>query len=171
MKTYLALLRGINVGGKNIIKMHDLKSCFENMGFSNVITYIQSGNIIFNTAEQNNHLLTQQIEKSLSERFNYQSKIALISYNEYEYIIKHLPEDFGKYTEIYKYDVVFLKEPSTPKEAIKYFSIREGVDNVYEGLYTLYFSRLIKEASKSYLHKIISHPVYQDMTIRNWNTT
>ena len=94
----------------------------------------------------------------------------LISYNQYEHIIKHTPEDFGKYTETYKYDVVFLKEPLTPKEAIKYFSIREGIDKVYEGLFTLYISRLIKEASKSYIQKIISQPVYQEMTIRNWNT-
>ena len=171
MKFYLALLRGINVGGKNIIRMHGLKSCFENMGFSNVITYIQSGNIIFNTAEENKHLLTQQIERDLSKRFNYQSKTVLYSYNQYECIIKSIPEDFGKYPEIFKYDVVFLKEPLTPKEAIKNIVTREGIDKAYEGLYTLYFSRLIKKASKSYLHKIISLPIYQDMTIRNWNTT
>jgi uncharacterized protein (DUF1697 family) len=171
METYLALLRGINVGGKNIIKMVDLKSCFETMGFSDVITYIQSGNIIFKTSEGNKHLLTQQIEKGLSERFNYPSKIVLISYNQYEYIIKHAPKDFGEYKEIYKYDVVFLKESLTPKEAIQYITLREGVDKIYEGLYTLYISRLIKEASKSYLHKIIYHPVYQDMTLRNWNTS
>ena len=140
------------------------------MGFSDVITYIQSGNIIFKTPEENKYVLTQQIEKGLSEQFNYQSKIVLISYNQYEHIIKHTPEDFGKYTETYKYDVVFLKEPLTPKEAIKYFSIREGIDKVYEGLFTLYISRLIKEASKSYIQKIISQPVYQEMTIRNWNT-
>ena len=75
METYVALLRGINVGGKNIIKMVDLKSCFETMGFSDVITYIQSGNIIFKTPEENKYVLTQQIEKGLSEQFNYQSKI------------------------------------------------------------------------------------------------
>ena len=43
---YLALLRGINVGGNNIIKMADLKACFENMGFTEVVTYIQSGNVL-----------------------------------------------------------------------------------------------------------------------------
>ncbi|NCP46313.1 MAG: DUF1697 domain-containing protein, partial [Flavobacteriales bacterium] len=47
MNQYLALLRGINVGGNNIIKMVDLKACFEKMGFTDVKTYIQSGNVIF----------------------------------------------------------------------------------------------------------------------------
>ncbi|NIP26808.1 MAG: DUF1697 domain-containing protein, partial [Phycisphaerae bacterium] len=47
MRQYAALLRGINVGGKNIIKMADLRACFERMGFSDVRTYIQSGNVLF----------------------------------------------------------------------------------------------------------------------------
>lgn len=47
MTRYLALLRGINVGGKNIIKMADLKACFESLGFADVVTYIQSGNVLF----------------------------------------------------------------------------------------------------------------------------
>jgi uncharacterized protein (DUF1697 family) len=49
---YLALLRGINVGGKNIIKMADLKACFESLGFSDVVTYIQSGNVLFKSADK-----------------------------------------------------------------------------------------------------------------------
>jgi uncharacterized protein (DUF1697 family) len=51
MNKYLALLRGINVGGNNIIKMVDLKACFEKMGFLDVSTYIQSGNVLFSSPE------------------------------------------------------------------------------------------------------------------------
>lgn len=67
---YLALLRGINVGGNNIIKMTDLKSCFENMGFDDVLTYIQSGNVLFKSDEKNKTRLTNRIEMVLSEHFN-----------------------------------------------------------------------------------------------------
>jgi len=62
---YLTLLRGINVGGNNIIKMTDLKSCFENMGFTSVSTYIQSGNVIFKSDEKDNTRLTNKIEQVL----------------------------------------------------------------------------------------------------------
>lgn len=55
---YLALLRGINVGGKNIIKMVDLKASFEEMGFLNVVTYIQSGNVLFQSEDKDKVVLT-----------------------------------------------------------------------------------------------------------------
>ncbi len=56
---YIALLRGINVGGKNKVSMNDLKLCFENAGFKNVVTYINSGNVIFDSEEQSltDHLI------------------------------------------------------------------------------------------------------------------
>ncbi|RPI70922.1 MAG: DUF1697 domain-containing protein, partial [Ignavibacteriales bacterium] len=67
---WLALLRGINVGGNNIIKMADLKTCFESLKFSDVETFIQSGNIIFKSEEKDKFILTDKIEKALSKTFN-----------------------------------------------------------------------------------------------------
>jgi len=168
---YLALLRGINVGGNNIIKMTDLKTCFEAIGFMDVVTYIQSGNVLFKSDEQDMKRLTNKIEKVLSDSFNYKSLIVLLTYNQLETIIKQAPKDFGTKPEEYRYDVLFLKEPFISEEAIQSVKKREGVDNVYPGKDVLYFSRLISRAGQSYLTKIISLPVYQKMTIRNWNTT
>ena len=168
---YLALLRGINVGGNNIIKMTDLKSCFENMGFTEVVTYIQSGNVLFKSAEKDKFKLTRKIEKALSERFNYQSRIVVVTYKELKKVIEGTPKGFGKDLDTYRCDVIFLKEPLTPAEAMKDVSIKEGVDHAYQGKYVLYFSRLTSKASQSHLAKIIKLPVYQNMTIRNWNTT
>jgi len=54
---------------------------------------------------------------------------------------------------------------------MKNVSTKEGVDHAYKGKYVLYFSRLTSKASQSHLAKIIKLPVYQSMTIRNWNTT
>jgi uncharacterized protein (DUF1697 family) len=64
---HLVLLRGINVGGKNIIKMADLRACFEGMGFATISTYIQSGNVLFRSAEKDKARLTKKIEAGLSE--------------------------------------------------------------------------------------------------------
>jgi uncharacterized protein (DUF1697 family) len=68
MHKYLALLRGINVGGNNIIKMADLKLAFEEMGFSDVSTFIQSGNVIFSSNSTDLNKLTETIEKDLSKK-------------------------------------------------------------------------------------------------------
>jgi uncharacterized protein (DUF1697 family) len=168
---YLALLRGINVGGNNIIKMTDLKACFENIGFSDVVTYIQSGNVLFKSTEKDKIKLTNKIEKILSERFNYKPRIVVVTHKELKKVVEGAPRGFGSEVDKYRYDVIFLKEPLTSKEAMKNVSMKEGVDNAYIGKYVLYFSRLISKAAQSYLTKIIALPMYQNMTIRNWSTT
>lgn len=171
MTQYLVLLRGINVGGKNIIKMVDLKSSFEAMGFSNVLTYIQSGNVLFQSDEKDKAILTTKIEKGLSKRFDFLARVVVVSHKELAAIVHAAPDGFGKDDKKFRYDVIFLKEPLTPKEAMKSVSIREGVDTAHAGKQALYFSRLISRAAQSHLTKIIGMPVYQNMTIRNWNTT
>ena len=171
MNRYLVLLRGINVGGKNIIKMTDLKASFDEMGFLNVVTYIQSGNVLVQSEEKDKAVLTTRIEKGLSKRFNFEAKVVVISQKELAAIVKSAPEGFGEDDKKFRYDVIFLKEPLTPKEAMQSVKVREGVDTAHAGKQALYFSRLISRASQSYLTKIIGMPVYQNMTIRNWNTT
>ena len=171
MNRYLVLLRGINVGGKNIIKMVDLKASFEAMGFSNVVTYIQSGNVLVQSVDKDKAAITTKIEKGLSKRFNFDAKVVVISQKELAAVVKSVPEGFGGDNEKFRYDVIFLKEPLTPKEAMQSVKVREGVDTAHAGKQALYFSRLISRASQSYLTKIIGMPVYQLMTIRNWNTT
>jgi uncharacterized protein (DUF1697 family) len=168
---YLALLRGINVGGKNIIKMADLKASFEAMGLSNVMTYIQSGNVLFQSAEKDKPTLTDRIERALSSQFNFEARIVTVAHKELDAIVREAPDGFGKDGESYRYDVIFLKELLTPKEAMKSVTTKAGVDTAHAGRQVLYFSRLIAKASQSHLTKIIGLPVYQNMTIRNWNTT
>lgn len=168
---YLALLRGINVGGNNIIRMVDLKSGFEDIGFSDVKTYIQSGNVIFNSDESDKSALIHKIETELSQRFSYKSKIVLISQKQLEIVVSNAPKGYGTQPEEFKYDVLFLKEPLTADEAFQCIKIREGVDFVFAGKEVLYFSRLISNAGQSYLAKVITLPIYKQMTIRNWNTT
>ncbi len=168
---YVALLRGINVGGNNIIKMADLKACFEEMGFGEVATYIQSGNVLFSTLETDKPSLINRIEKGLSDRFAYNSRLVLITHAHLQRIVEEAPPGFGQQKETYRYDVIFLKEPLAAAEAIKSVTTRAGVDTAHQGQAVLYFSRLISKAAQSYLTKIIGLPVYQHMTIRNWNTT
>lgn len=168
---YLALLRGINVGGNNIIKMVDLKACFESIGFTDVLTYIQSGNVLFKSDEQNIDKLTSKVEHELSRRFSYQSKVVIVSQDQLESIVKTAPKGFGQLPDEYRYDVIFIKEPLTADEAFNNIKLKEGVDNAYKGSGVLYTTKLISRATQSHLTKLISMPMYKDMTIRNWNTT
>jgi uncharacterized protein (DUF1697 family) len=168
---YLALLRGINVGGKAVIKMKDLKSCFESMGFSDVETLIQSGNILFKSDQRDSTKLTGMMEKALSQRFNYESRVLIITHQQLKKIVSEAPRGFGKEPENFRYDVIFIMEPLSPNEAMKNVSVKQGVDSVFKGGGALYFSRLISRAGQSHLTRIIAHPMYKNITIRNWNTT
>jgi len=168
---YVALLRGINVGGNNLIKMTELKSCFEAQRFDNVSTYIQSGNVIFSCADVDQGELSARIERFLSQKFNYSSRVVIRSLKQMKEIVNRAPKDFGRSPEIYRYDAIFLRDPVTAAEAMKSVTAKAGVDAVYAGKGVLYFSRLISKASQSHLTRIIAKPVYREMTIRNWNTT
>ncbi len=104
---YLALLRGINVGGKNVIKMADLKACFDELRFSNVKTYIQSGNVIFQSAKQDELKLEKRIEKALSKAFNYSSLVVVIPHRKLRQIVERAPQGFCTQPDQFKYDVAF----------------------------------------------------------------
>ena len=170
-ETYLALLRGINVGGKNIIKMANLRSCFETEGFRDIVTYIQSGNVIFRSPASGLRTLTNRIEEMLAAAFDYEASVVMRSRKQMRAVIAAAPAGFGEQPEAYRYDVIFLKAPLAAPAAMDSLPTRPGVDEAWAGSGVLYFSRRIDQASRSYLSRLASMPVYQRMTVRNWNTT
>jgi uncharacterized protein (DUF1697 family) len=171
VNVYVALLRGINVGGSNLIKMAALKACFEAQGLRDVATYIQSGNVLFTAGRSNQLVLTRQIEQALSTTFAYQSRVVVRSFEQMKAIVEKAPQGFGGRPAAYRYDVIFLKDPLRADEAMKSVTAKPGVDRVSAGEGALYFSRLISKAAQSHLSRIVGKPQYQNMTIRNWNTT
>jgi uncharacterized protein (DUF1697 family) len=171
MVRYLALLRGINVGGKHLIKMADLKACFEQHGLEDVITYIQSGNVVFGSAGTSSAELTERIERMLTRRFDYRASVVVRDRRQMRSIVDRAPEGFGTEPDRYRYDVIFLKQPLTAAAALQSVPTKEGVDRAAAGAGVLYFSRMTSKATQSRLSRIVSMPIYQDMTIRNWNTT
>jgi uncharacterized protein (DUF1697 family) len=171
MPRYVALLRGINVGGKNLIKMSALKACFEANGFEDVATYIQSGNVLFASPETRAAGLTRRIESMLAETFGYEATVVVRNRTQMRAVVERAPKTFGAEQVRYRYDVIFLKEPLTATIALKSVPTKPGVDEAHAGTGVLYFSRLIEKATQSQLNKIISSPIYPSVTIRNWNTT
>jgi uncharacterized protein (DUF1697 family) len=170
LKQYVALIRGINVGGKNIVKMADLRLAFEKAGFLCVSTYIQSGNVLFQSDNQKDDI-EKKIEDILHSIFNRAIKVVIVLESSLKKIINDAPSGFGDRLEKYHFDVMFLKKPLTPSGLIKEMKLREGVDSIYPGKGVVYFTRLNERLSQSYLSKITQMPIYQKVTIRNWNTT
>ena len=171
MAKYVALLRGINVGGKNMIKMPALKECFEAGGYEDVATYIQSGNVLFR-GTGSGAALAQRIEKMLNKTFtHYKAFVVVRSHTQMRTVVEKAPKGFGKDPDKYLYDVVFLKEPLTGSSALKKIPINEEVDEVSAGRGVIYFSRVKSKATRSRLNRVASLPIYKQMTIRNWNTT
>lgn len=171
MGRYVALLRGINVGGKNLIRMAALRACFEEHGYGKVATYIQSGNVVFESPERSATKLAQRIEEMLAATFDYEASIVLRSRSRLRRVVDEAPSGFGARPDRCRYDVLFLKPTLTAAAAIRSVPTREGVDEVHAGPGVIYFSRLISRATQSRLSRIVSMPIYQSMTIRNWNTT
>ena len=170
MGRYVALLRGINVGGVNIIRMPALVACFEALGLTEVSTYIQSGNVLF-SARGGAADLTRRLETALAATFSYRATVVLRSHKQLADILARAPRGFGAQPARYRYDVLFLKAPLTAAAALRDLPQRDGVDQAHAGPGVLYASRLVSKASQSRLGRVVGLPMYQLMTIRNWNTT
>ena len=172
MNTYVILLRGINVGGKNKVPMADLKICLEKLGFSNVSTYIASGNVILDS-DKSAEKVQDEIEKALPTTFKLDSeliKILVLSQKQLQAVIDKKPKGFGDQPDIYHSDAIFLMNFDAD-QAMSVFKPREGVDKVWQGDGVIYSQRLSAQRTKSRLNAIVGTPAYKSMTIRNWNTT
>jgi uncharacterized protein (DUF1697 family) len=172
MNTYVIFLRGINVGGKNTVPMSDLRKCLEEQGFSNVSTYIASGNVILKSDKRATDVKAQ-IEGVLPENFKLDDgfiKVLVLTHNQLQAIFDNKPEGFGEQPEKYHSDAIFLMGLDAA-QALPAFDPRDGVDKVWPGDGVIYSQRLSSQRTKSRLSKIMGTPVYKSMTIRNWNTT
>ena len=171
MPRYVALLRGINVGGKNLIRMPALTAAFEAAGFEDVSTYIQSGNVLFSSPSRSAKRLTEEIEAMLAASFDYLPTVVVRSERQLRDVVAKAPRGFGSEPDAYLYDVIFLKEPLTTAKALREVRTNPAVDTSAAGPGVLYFSRLITKATASRLNSIVASPIYASVTIRNWNTT
>lgn len=167
---YVALLRGINVGGNNATKMSVLKEVFEASGFTKVRTYINSGNVIFSSDEEDTKKLTEEIEALLTKKFHYQARTVVKSYIQIKQIVASTPQEWKKRTDIRCY-IAFLSDFLSEKDAVKEITLREGVDTLETGPGVLYMTSVINELTKSNFNKLASKKIYQEMTIRNYNTS
>ncbi|MEZ5009308.1 MAG: DUF1697 domain-containing protein [Chitinophagales bacterium] len=167
---YISILRGINVGGKRKILMEDLRAMYKALGFSDVITYIQSGNVIFNTSTTNLKELEEKIKDSIAKKFGFDVPVIIRSIEEMQQVVSENPFSNEADFEPKKLYVTFLSEP---------------IDRVYENniLPQEYLPDRFKIMGQHiyvyYAEKISSSKLIQSLfekqykvtaTTRNWNS-
>ena len=167
---YAALLRGINVGGRNIVPMAELREAFIDAGYEDVSTYIQSGNVLFASPKPQKGL-EAELESMLERRFKVPLVVVVRSHRQLRDVVNKAPDGFGTQPASYHSDVIFLKAPLTSKQAMGVVTPRDGVDQAWAGDGALYFARLSARRTQSRLSRVMSTTEYQLMTIRNWATT
>ncbi len=166
---YVAFLRGINVGGKNRVEMSRLKSVFESLGFVNVSTYINSGNVIFETEILDVDKLVQKIEEKLTEVFGLYLRVVLRNAKNIHQLCKQIPRGWENNHD-QKTDILFLWKEFNTEESVKQIKSNAQVDTLQYFPGAIVWNIKRKNYSKSSLHKFIGTKIYKNMTARNLNT-
>ena len=167
---FVALLRGVNVGGKNMISMSSLKESFAAMGFKQVTTYINSGNIIFKTKADDARKLEIKIEKMLSRDYQLESKVVVRTLSEMEKLVKSLPQSSDAASS-WRHNVIFLRHTIDSEKILAELPAKADIEEVAYRPGALLWSTQASEYNQTQLAKLASRKIFQDMTVRNLNTT
>lgn len=170
LNVYVALLRGVNVGGNNMISMKELKGSFEELGFAQVTTYINSGNIVFATKEADARKLEKKIEQMLAKDYDLGSKVVVRSLAEMEQLVQSLPPGWGEDSE-WRYNVIFLRHTIDSEEILKDVPVKEEIEELLYRPGTLLWSAQVAEITRTNMSKLSSKKMFQEVTVRNLNTT
>lgn len=167
-KTYVALLRGINVGGNTKVEMKKLKILFEQIGFSNVTTYINSGNVLFQSDKPPATFISI-IEKAIEKDFGFPVRVIIRTQKQITEIATKVPSNWTNDAK-QKTDVIFLWQEVDSPNVLKEIVVNTEVDNLsyIDGAVIWHIDRAFY--NKSAMHKFIGTRIYKQMTARNINT-
>lgn len=168
---YVALLRGINVGGKNKVEMKALKQTIEKVGMKSVVTYLNTGNVVFKHDDLSIMEITDILEKAIYKAFGLQIKIVVLSLDDFKKIIESLPEQWKNDKQM-KSDVLFLWEEIDNEALLDELVIKpEIIDTVKYVTGAILWSVDRENVTRSGMIKLVGLDLYKKMTIRNVNTT
>jgi uncharacterized protein (DUF1697 family) len=171
MHTHLALLRGINVSGQKLIKMEDLRKLMETAGFENVKTYIQSGNIIFESRESNKAKISAMIKKLISDHYGFDVSILMLNHANLEKAIANNPFLREKDIDLKQVYVTFLSESPVEEhiEKFKTSNIEKDIAIILGDV--MYLKYFISAGTTKLTNALIENRLKVVATTRNWNTT
>lgn len=163
---YVCLLRGINVGGKNKIDMPGLKSVFEAAGFGAVQTYINSGNIIFESSQVPKN---KEIEAAIFSRYKLEVPVLVIDAETVQQIAEAIPVGWQN-DDHQKSDVAYLFKEVDDANIVMKIAHNPDIETAVYEKGALLFNIDRRHVARSSLKRIVGTPLYQKMTIRNINT-
>jgi uncharacterized protein (DUF1697 family) len=166
---YVALLRGINVGGRNLMAMASLKACLEGAGFTRVETLIQSGNVVFCAARKSTKALATQIEDAIESASGVRPPVLVVSLEQMRQVHADAPAAWKRGNDLRR-NIAFLFPPVSAAKAVIEVEGRPGVDEVATGKGVLYLTTPIRYIGRSKLAKIVGKPIYRYLTIRTYAT-
>ena len=172
MKRFIAFLRGINISGKNKIPMAELKKAFEELGFKEVKTYLNSGNVIFSSNEDNMGNLTNQIEARIKDRFGLDIPVFVTSKTGLEDILNHAPVWWGNENkEIYD-NLIFIMPPAAFADVWDEIGEpKEGLEKIKDYKEAIFWSFSRKDYQKTnWWPKTAGANISNKLTIRTANT-
>lgn len=172
MKRYIALLRGINISGKNKISMPELKSIFIKLGYADVITYLNSGNVLFSVNEYNEFILANSIQAMIREQFDLDIPVIVISQETLKALLSKAPDWWGTGNkEIYDNLIFVMHFASAEGIAEKIGEPTKELERIfiYENVIFWSFDRK-KYAKANWWKKTASAGIGEFITIRTANT-
>lgn len=172
MKRYIAFLRGINISGKNKISMAELKKGFEELGFREVKTYLNSGNVIFSSDGDKAESFANQIETMVKSQFDFDIPVYVISKEELEEILRNAPGWWGNEDkEIYD-NLIFIMPPATFAEVFNEIGKpKEEFEKIKDYKTAVFWSFSRKDYQKTnWWSKTASANIRNKLTIRTANT-
>lgn len=171
MTTYIALLRGINVGGKHKVPMKDLKVIFESIGYTSVKTHINSGNVIFKSDFKSFEQIQEHLETILNERFSFKIPVKILTVNDLEYVVNHAPIWWDQTNKEQYHSAIFVIPPADQSEILSVMGEpNHDLEQVQVGENVIYWSATLKTYSKSRWSKTASTSINTKVTIRTANT-
>ena len=172
MKRYIALLRGINISGKNKISMPELKAHFTELGYNEVITYLNSGNVAFSTEEADETLLAKKICSMIKEQFSLDIPVYVISREELKNLLNKAPEWWGTADESIYDNLIFVMPSATAEEiAEKIGGPTKELEQVCICDKVIFWSFDRKKYAKAnWWKKTASAGIGEHLTIRTANT-
>lgn len=167
---YVALLRGVNVGGANQIRMSELKTAFEDAGMVSVRTYINSGNVVFETDIEDRSALAERLEAAVLKRSGTTVDLQLRDEGEIAAVVGAMPMEWTNDSSM-KCDVVFLRPDVDSPEIIDQLGPRPGIEDALYVPGAVIWRIDRKDAARNRLIRIVGTPLYSRVTVRNCNTT
>lgn len=172
MKRYIAFLRGINISGKNKLPMAELKKELENLGFGEVRTYLNSGNVVFSSDKDDKAKLTEQIGIMIKRQFALDIPVFVILREELEDILHNAPDWWGNGNEEIYDNIIFIMPPASFEDVYNEIGEpKEGLEKIKNYKEAIFWSFSRKDYQKTnWWSKTASANISSKLTIRTANT-